>query len=128
MADKGLVVRDPKTLTRQDRTDRIRDLMDDIIENDIRDVRLKRFMYKNDEELKAAKLSPQQIAKVRAWETRKADAPMGLIAAHERVMARIRKDEANKSIQLNVMNMSIQLPQKQEDEQEPVVIDVEPSK
>lgn len=128
MADKALIVRDPVTLTRKDRTDRIKDMMERILAEDMRTVRLQKHMFKEEAELNRLGLSVKEQKAVRAWELPKKETPFGLVASHERVMARIRRDEAKQAIQLNVTNMAIQLPPKQDDDVAPVIVDVEPSK
>ena len=86
---------------------------------------LRRYMFKDDEELVAAGLTAQQRRIVRQFEEPKKSTAFGVESAAKLVEVDARGKAEAKRVELNVENMTIQLPEKRRDEVEPVIIEVD---
>lgn len=117
-----------KQLRRQERQEAIKYMMADVLFHDLKDAGLKKYMFRTDAELKAAFLTPSQIAKVRAWETPRSQVAYGLQAAHERVNAMMRRESDKPRLTVNVEKAVIRLPDQEDDEDAGIVIDIETAK
>lgn len=88
-------------------------------------VDLKRFVFKTDEELRALKLSDQQIAIVRQWEQPKRNAAFAVESSSKLMESRLRAQAEKQGTTINVDNMTVvHLPEKRAETVAPVVIDV----
>lgn len=118
-----------KELRKEKRQNAMAQILERVLRKDLKAVRLRQFMFLTDDELSAGMFTAQQKRMIRAWEEPKKTAPAGLMASHEMVMALLRREEPQKQLTVNVQNMAvIRLPEKAEDDSEPVVIDVEPAR
>lgn len=129
---EGLVVADKaerKALRRKKRDEWLALKVQRVTASSLADVDLKRHAFKDDEELKAAGLDKQQIAKVRQWELPKKSIAYALEASNQHVTAMLRAKQEQANVKINVENMQVvQLPPKQAETATPVVIEVEVEK
>lgn len=116
-------------LTKEDkRARRDFDLRETVKRQAIRDmnlVGLSRHAFLSDEELEKVcpRLEQQRI--VRAFELPKKEVPYAIEAASRRVEAYARATQEQKTPQINVENLMIQIPEKKAPELAGIVIDVE---
>ena len=126
---EALVVADKaerKALRRKKRDAWLESKVQQVVVSSLSDVDLKRHAFKSDEELTAAGLDKQQIAKVRQWELPKKSIAFALEASNQHVTAMLRAKQEQASVKINVENMNVvQLPPKQAETATPVVIEVE---
>ena len=88
---------------------------------------LRKYMFKEDEELDAAGLTRQQKKIVRQFEEPKKATAFGVESAAKLVEAETRAQAEKTGIKINVENMTVvQLPEKRAETIAPVIIDVEP--
>jgi hypothetical protein len=114
---------------RPDRLTEIRQRLESIYENDLKDVELAKWMFHSDAELQSAGLTAPQIARVRAWEVPRKEVAAGLAMASSRLEALAR--ESPKGPTLNIERAVIQVPAPEIQAKriaEAVIIDVEPNK
>lgn len=115
-----------KALRRKKRDAWIEAKVHQLVSSSLRDVDLKRHVFKTDEELTAEGLSKQAIAKVRQWELPKKAISFALEASNQHVTAMLRAKQEQANVRINVENMNVvQLPPKQAETTAPVVIEVE---
>jgi hypothetical protein len=112
-------------LVKRDVQGEIRTAIDRILRRDMRTVGLSRHAFKEDAELEALKLTTRDKAIVRSWELPKKLVPFALESSHRRVEALLKAQTEKKATQINVENLTIQLPEKADAALEPIVIDVE---
>lgn len=124
---KALLSRDErKELRREERKQKLEYMRQEMIFEAAKDVRLKKYRYLSDEELKSKHfLTPAQIARVREWEKPKKEVGYGVEGSQRLLEVLLRADGEKKTLQVNVENLSIQLPEKQPDAIEAVVIEAE---
>lgn len=115
-----------KVLTRQRRDAELKTLVNNVKLDSARIVDLRRHMFKTDEELTAAGLTNQQKAIVRQFEEPKKATAFGVESAAKLIEAETRAQAEKAKVRINVENMNIvQLPPKQAETMQAVVIEVE---
>lgn len=87
-------------------------LVEDIKFDAAKKTALRKHAFKSDEDLRALKLTDQEIAIVRQWEKPKKTVAFAVESAAKLVEAQVKGQEAAKGPQLIVENMTIKLPQK----------------
>ncbi len=92
------------------------------IRRDLRILDLANYAFRDEGDLD--KLTPRDKRIARAWELPKRQVPFALESAAKRVESKVRA-ESQKRTDIHVENMTIQLPEKQQDELPAVYIDVE---
>lgn len=118
-----------KALRRKKREGKLTDLVFDIQESAAKDVNLRRYVFLEDDELRAKGLTRQQIAKVRAWQEPKKSAPYALEASTQILVNKLRGEAEQGKVTINVRNIEnigISLPEKKPETAKPVVIDIVP--
>lgn len=113
-----------------DRLADIRAGLEGILEDDLHNVRLSKWMFHTEEEMKAAGLEPHEIARVRAWEVPRKEVAAGLAMSAARLEALAKEDKTG-DVRLNIERAVIQIPAPDVERKrlsEAVIIDVEPGK
>src|SRR5688572_31100425 len=88
-------------------------------------VALKKYVFMTDEELRALKLTNQQIAIVRQWEEPKRNAAFAVESSAKLMESRVRGQAEKQGATINVDNMTVvHLPPKAAETVAPVYIDV----
>lgn len=124
LLDKQRLRSERKALRRIERDEELKELVSRVKVTAARQVHLKAHVFKTDEELRALKLTPQQIAIVRQWEQPKRNAAFSVESSSKLMEAELRGQAEKKLVQINVENARIVLPEKQDETMEPVYIDV----
>ena len=125
LADKA----ERKAIRRKKRDEWLALKVQQVTASSLSDVDLKKHVFKTDEALIALGLTPEQRAKVRQWELPKKAISFALEASNQHVTAMLRAKQEQGAVRINVENMNIvQLPPKQAETAEPVVIEVEVDK
>jgi len=124
---KQLLKKERKEARLAARTAHLKALVEEIKLEAANKVRLRKYVFRPDEELRELGLSNHQIAIVRQWEVPKKQTAFAVESAAKLVEAQVRGQEAAKAPTINVESMTIRIPEKgTEDLPAAVVIDVEP--
>lgn len=92
-------------------------------------VSLRKYAFKDEQELDAAGLNAQEKRIVRSWEVPKRETAFAVESSARQIEAKLKGQAAeNKAPTINVQNAFIELPEKRASEQPAVIIDVEPGK
>lgn len=96
-------------------------------------IELSQHAFKDNDELAVATrrgrpLTNREKRIARAWEMSKKDAPVALMAAHERLINAQRAQQETKSLSINVERAIIRVPDTREDDiRDAVILEGEPS-
>jgi len=127
---KDLAVPEERAVAkRPDRLTEIRQKLEAVYEDDLKNVELAKYMFEPDEVLLAKGLSAAQIARVRSWESPRKEVAAGLAMSSSRLEALAKEDKQQTT--MNIERAVIQVPVPDLDRRrlaEAVVIDVEPGK
>lgn len=131
MGERALLPPAERKLFRQNRRkERLAHMADKIFFRAAKDIELKQYMYKTDEELRAAPacLTPTQIRRVREWENPKKQVAYGIESSQNIFTTLMKAEQQKGTVQINVENMSIQLPEKAPETIEAIVIEQDSEK
>ena len=85
---------------------------------------LRKYMFKEDEELRSAGLTRQQVRIVRQFEEPKKTTAFGVESASKLVETDARAQAEKVKFKINVENATIHLPEKRDETTEPVYVDI----
>lgn len=131
MADTAITVASEVAVTgkRPDRMTEIRQGLEGILLDDLKNVDLAKYMFESDETLLAAGLSAPEIARVRSWQTPRKEVAAGLAMSAARLEALAKEDKGGTT--MNIERAVIQVPAPdlaRARYADAVIIDVEPGK
>lgn len=126
LLEKQRLKKERKELRKAERLAELTELVSKVKVDAARIVNLRRFMFKEDDELIKAGLTKQQIRIVRQFEEPKKATAFGVESAAKLIEAETRAQADSKKPTLNIQNAVIQLPVKQAETATPVVIEVVP--
>jgi len=126
LLEKQRLKKERKELRKAERLAELTELVSKVKVDAARIVNLRRFMFKEDDELIAAGLTRQQMRIVRQFEEPKKATAFGVESAAKLIEAETRAQADSKKPTLNIQNAVIQLPVKQAETAQPVIIEVVP--
>ena len=113
---------------RQERLERIKHMMDDVLFNELRTASLRKLVFETDEQLQEWGYSAKQIRMIREFEKPRSETAFAMQANHETINSMMRRESDKPRLTVNVERAVIKLPDQQELDEAPIVIDVEPEK
>lgn len=125
LLERDRIKAERKKLTRIRRDEVIKHKLSGVLLDAARKVELRRHAFKTDEELTALGLKDHEKRLVRQWEEAKRNAAYALESSSKQIEAHMRGQADKQAVKINVENATIVLPEKKDEEMQPVIIDVQ---
>ena len=127
ITERARLKKERRTLIMARRQAELKELIASVKVDAARITNLRKYMFKEEEELDAAGLTKQQKKIVRQFEEPKKGTAFGVESAAKLIEAETRAQAEKSPTKINVENMTVvQLPEKRAEAIAPVIIDVEP--